>query len=1018
MGYNTLAQVKTAFLQRAFLDGTYKDEKCLEYIDNQLVQGDFKLSDYTSDTFTNHMNQIFSNSEVFSNGRMKKLNARHAARAATTGGKSEEATDSKDANLHINMSGDYGLISSSGGNSKVTIFDVANMLKMTNCLACRYPKNDPCNHHMHKCPLLAEFGLTVTYDPTKDQHGESLSNRFKQRGQAKAAKLKKAAEATAATSTPAQAPTPVAEGFQTVGKNGKDVKTTTEKELALKKSAGTGRSAGLGSFSPDGGFVDAHTAINDIKDDDSDYLTPIYTELSRLSRIDPTTQRMNYCIGSCKSVRKVCFDENVRPNQIRNTKCTTKNIPSRQIVPDSGATAHMLTEEDDFGNDYKKCRNVFVYMGDGTPVPVQGYKPGRIKMDGKVQVLKKALHVPTLDCSLLSITRHGRSGKGCSFIIENGYMHLTFPNFTINTSIPSNGNLRLPLEALSPDDWGEPDFTYEAGGDNYLDVFSNRINFLNRIHRGRAMTRGQRKKNRDQLQSCFEHSTSQNESHIPNIPSSTPDDDASSFNEFDDMGDDYLCEGDPGEMLKQALKELDMNDIKDLMQDSDTDAPLFEKQERKPPLQYHLESSRGDVIERLTNHTLQSYFGGRQLKDYRLLSKLGTGISVIDNKNDIPTVGSMVNRRRGKRRPFYGEKPDYRVLFPFGCVGAFRRVRDGTRDRTKFESQGLLGIALGNSEFTNGMVFYNPIMDSFCTSVDYILDKNRLVGEVFPNISYDGGLTTSVISTSSGPTKFDINEKIYIQCQNTYDILEATVITPPTSKSNYYTVKLDNDNCIDVKQEHMFTEHNIPASGKPLIALDFLKPKWLKQDQKVTMLIEDIYRQGYLSIGTENTWEFVVRDKHGKETLSESIADIAYLWKPRLHESTFDIGWQDTCLQHTYIILWLLPTSGKHCMNPTKITKYGRTHTMKMYGKKQQMAKVDETNPMDKKETKLLQQVCGNFLYYARAVDTTMLHALNDLATYGRRNKSMVGGNYNVLVFYKNASAPNPEGVVLCNTFK
>ena len=32
-------------------------------------------------------------------------------------------------------------------------------------------------------------------------------------------------------------------------------------------------------------------------------------------------------------------------------------------------------------------------------------------------------------------------------------------------------------------------------------------------------------------------------------------------------------------------------------------------------------------------------------------------------------------------------------------------------------------------------------------------------------------------------------------------------------------------------------------------------------------------------------------------------------------------------------------------------------------------------------------------------------------------NKKVVGGNYNVLVYYKNASAPDPEGVVLCNTF-
>ena len=43
----------------------------------------------------------------------------------------------------------------------------------------------------------------------------------------------------------------------------------------------------------------------------------------------------------------------------------------------------------------------------------------------------------------------------------------------------------------------------------------------------------------------------------------------------------------------------------------------------------------------------------------------------------------------------YGTKPDYRTLFPFGAVGSFRRVRDRNRDRTQFESQGMLGIVLG-----------------------------------------------------------------------------------------------------------------------------------------------------------------------------------------------------------------------------------------------------------------------------------------------------------------------------------
>ena len=34
------------------------------------------------------------------------------------------------------------------------------------------------------------------------------------------------------------------------------------------------------------------------------------------------------------------------------------------------------------------------------------------------------------------------------------------------------------------------------------------------------------------------------------------------------------------------------------------------------------------------------------------------------------------------------------------------------------------------------------------------------------------------------------------------------------------------------------------------------------------------------------------------------------------------------------------------------------------------------------------------------------------------RNKKVVGGNYNVLIYYQNASAPDPEGVVPYNTFK
>ena len=87
---------------------------------------------------------------------------------------------------------------------------------------------------------------------------------------------------------------------------------------------------------------------------------------------------------------------------------------------------------------------------------------------------------------------------------------------------------------------------------------------------------------------------------------------------------------------------------------------------------------------------------------------------------------------------FFSTKPDYRILFSFGCICAFRQARDGNHNRTNFESQCMLGIAPRRSEYTNGMIFYNHIMDSFCTSTDYLIDKNRHVGKVFPSLRYDG----------------------------------------------------------------------------------------------------------------------------------------------------------------------------------------------------------------------------------------------------------------------------------------
>ena len=65
------------------------------------------------------------------------------------------------------------------------------------------------------------------------------------------------------------------------------------------------------------------------------------------------------------------------------------------------------------------------------------------------------------------------------------------------------------------------------------------------------------------------------------------------------------------------------------------------------------------------------------------------------------------------------------------------------------------------------------------------------------------------------------------------------------------------------------------------------------------------------------------------------------------------------------------------------------------YNAKVQYSKPTDTRPISDKDYKFIQQVTGKFLFYARAVDPTMLHALNCIAC-GGGNTSKPGG-YSIL---------------------
>ena len=52
-----------------------------------------------------------------------------------------------------------------------------------------------------------------------------------------------------------------------------------------------------------------------------------------------------------------------------------------------------------------------------------------------------------------------------------------------------------------------------------------------------------------------------------------------------------------------------------------------------------------------------------------------------------------------------------------------------------------------------------------------------------------------------------------------------------------------------------------------------------------------------------------------------------------------------------------------------------------IYGRKVQYTEIIDISVFTKQQINLLQRICVKFLYYARAIDSKMMHALNDLAS-------------------------------------
>ena len=125
-----------------------------------------------------------------------------------------------------------------------------------------------------------------------------------------------------------------------------------------------------------------------------------------------------------------------------------------------------------------------------------------------------------------------------------------------------------------------------------------------------------------------------------------------------------------------------------------------------------------------------------------------------------------------------------------------------------------------------------------------------------------------------------------------------------------------------------------------------------------------------------------------------------------------DLNWDYAGRQVHRSMLDYVPAALKRFNHvaPNKPQDQPYPHTKPKHGQKVQCAKgADDSPPLSKADKKFVQEVVGVFLYYARAVDLTMLAALGSLAS---EQASPTENIMNKVLLFLDYAATHPDAIV------
>jgi len=259
----------------------------------------------------------------------------------------------------------------------------------------------------------------------------------------------------------------------------------------------------------------------------------------------------------------------------------------------------------------------------------------------------------------------------------------------------------------------------------------------------------------------------------------------------------------------------------------------------------------------------------------------------------------------------HNSKPDLCNLFKLFALAAVRHEHVNSENLGKFDSQSLPMIAVGKCPNSNGLLFYNPVNQTFVSSIDYQFQNHVTSGTRF-NLRYQSGTFIYRLdeSTTIYAPKFKLDSKVLVHTHSPPHV--ATVIGLPTyHRPNIYTVSYpdgsiteysDTDNILDALPD------SVEISSCPIL------PSWIKGGATATLFLPEISkpRHGTLLCDTGQNWFFcpgAIKDSSKFIPLPDLVAtcqallDNANLFRgyakfKRVYQARFQVQLKTCVLRH------------------------------------------------------------------------------------------------------------------------